>query len=305
MPDVFAEAADVIDARIGGGVDFENIKRGAFGYLDAGRAFAAGIRGGTVNAVNGPGQKPGGGCFAGTAGSAKEIAGADTAAFQAVSKGFRHMFLGDNIRKRLGSIFAGKDEIAHRWSIYEKIPKRGIIFLDRLSRRLSGKVTSVDFAVSLPGHLHETVAATKHLRERLNEETNQRREVVYGRFPDGLVVFIPLGVFYRVIVKSGKQQDIITNSDTEAAIAVFEGQSIGEAIDGFGGDMKHFGEIVGAYLTEYAQTVVEPREVMFEHFRQTGMMRSVVSGECFTIFVLAKFAGTAVTSTFKEASVKL
>jgi len=72
-PDLFYQAADIVDRVIAGGVELVYIQRSAFVEGHAGTAFVAGFSiGQAVFAIDGFGQYPGAGGFAHTPGAAEQ-----------------------------------------------------------------------------------------------------------------------------------------------------------------------------------------------------------------------------------------
>jgi hypothetical protein len=75
--------ADVIDAGVAGGVNFDDVEYGAVVDAGADIALAAGLGGGVggAEAVEGFGEDAGAGGFAGTAWATKQVGGGDAALF--------------------------------------------------------------------------------------------------------------------------------------------------------------------------------------------------------------------------------
>jgi hypothetical protein len=108
-----AQFPDFIDAAVGGGVDFDYIKRIACADLFAGVANSAGFKGWPlraadfVAAIERHGQNPGDGGFADAAMSAEDIPMSDSLLLEGVAQGASHMILAGDVGESLRAVFAG------------------------------------------------------------------------------------------------------------------------------------------------------------------------------------------------------
>src|SRR6266481_2013855 len=110
-----AQFANLVDAAVRGGVNFDHIHRTASADFAAGVALAAGLGSGRFRAaaVQGHGQDTGNGRLSNTAMAAENIAVRDALLLNGVFKSARDVVLPDHIRKSLGTVFTRKDLIAH------------------------------------------------------------------------------------------------------------------------------------------------------------------------------------------------
>ena len=113
VTDHFAEFADLVDAAIGGRVDFDDVERSAGGDFLAGVANAAGFGRGAVHAVEGFGEDAGGCGLANAAGAGKDVGVSDAIIPDGVLQSFRDVSLSDEISKGLRAPFASDDLVGH------------------------------------------------------------------------------------------------------------------------------------------------------------------------------------------------
>ena len=91
--------ADVLDARVGGGVDFKNVHRVAAGDILAAFALATGVQRVAAGAVECAGEDTGTGGLAYTAGAGKKECMMKATPFDSVLEGLCDMFLPDHVVK--------------------------------------------------------------------------------------------------------------------------------------------------------------------------------------------------------------
>ena len=113
------QLADVVDAGVGGGVNFDDIEgiAGSDGHTHL--AMAAGFRGRGVaaDAVERAGQDAGAGGLASAAGSAEEIGGSDAAGAQGIGQGGGDGLLPHQLSEPLGAVFVVEGLVGHgSWS---------------------------------------------------------------------------------------------------------------------------------------------------------------------------------------------
>ena len=113
----FAQLANLVDAAIGGGVDFENVERSAGGNFAAGVAGVVRLGGGTLHAVERLGEDARGGGFAHAAHAGKNVGVRDAIRFDGVRERLGDVLLADNFGECLRAIFSSDDFIAHRESV--------------------------------------------------------------------------------------------------------------------------------------------------------------------------------------------
>jgi len=111
--DLLTEAADIIDAGVAGGINFDNIQGSGFGYC---LAHITGIAGFTLiigEAVHCLSQNTRGAGFAGSPWSAEEIGVRYTTAAESVDECLCYRFLSNYFSKSLGAPFTIKDLRVH------------------------------------------------------------------------------------------------------------------------------------------------------------------------------------------------
>ena len=112
---VVHDLADVVDAGIAGGVDFDHVEIIAAGDGQAGIAFAAGRGRGGIKllTIQGFGQDSGGAGLTGASGAAKKIGVGDPAGFDCALERLRNVLLADKFVEIGGPIFPGEDGVRH------------------------------------------------------------------------------------------------------------------------------------------------------------------------------------------------
>ncbi len=113
IPHHIAQLANLVDASIGGGIDFQDVQRAPRGDLTARIALVARRRRGSLHTIQRLGQNPGGGRLTHAPRSGKNISMRHAAALKGVLQRARDVLLSDNFRKRLGAPLSGNDLIAH------------------------------------------------------------------------------------------------------------------------------------------------------------------------------------------------
>ena len=113
----FAQLANLVDAAIGGGVNFENVERSAGGNFAAGIAGVVGLGGGAFHAIQRLGEDARGGRLAHAAHAGKDIGVSDAIRFDGVRERLRDVLLADNFSECLRAIFSSDNFIAHRESV--------------------------------------------------------------------------------------------------------------------------------------------------------------------------------------------
>ena len=113
VTDHFAKFADLVDAAIGGGVNFENVERIAGGNFAAGIAGAVRLGGGTGGAIERLRQDAGGGRFADAANAGKNVRMRDAVRLNRIRERARDVLLPDDVAERLRAILSGYDFVAH------------------------------------------------------------------------------------------------------------------------------------------------------------------------------------------------
>ena len=92
MAAFFAEVADVVNAGVGGGVDFDNVEIGIFEFVGEGVDFV--------------GEDAGDAGFAGTAGAGEEVGVGDFALGEGFGENIGDLGLADDLGEGFGAIFA-------------------------------------------------------------------------------------------------------------------------------------------------------------------------------------------------------
>ena len=113
VADHLAQLADLVNAAVGGGVDFEHVERSAGGNFAAGVAGVVGLGGGALRAIERFGEDAGGGGLADAADAGKNIGVRDAVRLDGVRERARDVLLPDDVAERLRAIFSGDDFIAH------------------------------------------------------------------------------------------------------------------------------------------------------------------------------------------------
>ena len=111
--DVLTQFAHLIDASIGSGVNFDDVNRVSLQCFEAGRAFAAGVGGRPIDAIETARHNACDSRLARATLPGKDITMCDaTLCDRIVERGF-DMFLTDQFVEIAGPIFAGDDLIGH------------------------------------------------------------------------------------------------------------------------------------------------------------------------------------------------
>ncbi len=113
VADVVSEFADLLDAVVGGAVDFEDVEAGAGGDFGADVFVGVEVGGGAAFAFEGLGEDAGGGGFTGAAGADEEVGLGDASEAEGVGEGADDGFLADDFGEGLGSIFTGENLVGH------------------------------------------------------------------------------------------------------------------------------------------------------------------------------------------------
>ncbi len=114
-----AELADLVDAAIGGGVDFDDVDRGAGADLGAGVAEVAGLGGRAgfaadgVAAIEGARQDARDGGFADAAVAGEDVAMRDAVLGERVEQRAGDVVLADDVGEARGAVLAGEDLVGH------------------------------------------------------------------------------------------------------------------------------------------------------------------------------------------------
>ena len=108
------DLADLVDLRVGGGVDLEHVHVAPFGDLDAGVADAAGIGGRALFAVEAPRQDARRGGLADAARAGEHEGLGDAAAGDGVAQRLRDGALADHVFEALGPPLPGENLVRHR-----------------------------------------------------------------------------------------------------------------------------------------------------------------------------------------------
>jgi hypothetical protein len=114
VADVVDDFADVVDAGVGGAVDFEDVDGVAGGDLLAVGAGVAGCRRRAVGAIQGLGEDACRGRLADTTHAGEEEGVGDPSAADGVGQGAADVLLPDDLFERLRAPLAGEYEVAHR-----------------------------------------------------------------------------------------------------------------------------------------------------------------------------------------------
>ena len=108
-----AQFANLIDAAVGGRIDFNHVEGISEADLAAGIALVAGFRGGPLRAVERFGENARGGCFAHAARSGKNVGMRHSPGLDGVGQRARDVLLPDHVAKRLRPPFSRDDLVAH------------------------------------------------------------------------------------------------------------------------------------------------------------------------------------------------
>ena len=108
-----AQFADLVDAAVGGRVDFNHVEGISEADLAAGVALVAGFRGGALRAVERFGENARRGCFAHAARARKNVGMRHAAGLDGVGERARDVLLPDHVGKRLRPPFSRDDLVAH------------------------------------------------------------------------------------------------------------------------------------------------------------------------------------------------
>ncbi len=114
VADVLAEFAHFVDAAIGGGVDFDDVRGVTGGDLGAGGALHAGGGSGSFFAIEAAGEDAGDSGFSCAALAGEDVAVGDTALGDGVAEGGADVLLSDEFGERLGTVLAGDNLIRLR-----------------------------------------------------------------------------------------------------------------------------------------------------------------------------------------------
>ena len=110
---VVAQVADLVDAVVGGAVDFDDVEAGAGRDFAAGVAGVARVRCRSLLAIEGLGEDAGGGGFSGAAGADEEVGVGEAFLDDRVAQGTDDVVLSKDVIESFGSVFSGEDLIAH------------------------------------------------------------------------------------------------------------------------------------------------------------------------------------------------
>ena len=114
IADILAQLAHLIDAAIRRRVDFDHVPSAAGGDLEATGAHAAGLAGGSLDAVQTARQNTGYGRLPRAALAGKDIAMRDAVLRDGVFQRGLDVLLIDHVDKRLGPVFPGYDLVHGR-----------------------------------------------------------------------------------------------------------------------------------------------------------------------------------------------
>jgi hypothetical protein len=108
----FAQFAGVVDAAVAGGVDLDDVDGAVAvgGEGAAGAAFAAGLRGGPLGAVEGAGEDARGGGLAAAAGAGEQVGVVEAPGADGVDERFGDVLLADDFGEGLRPVFAVQRE---------------------------------------------------------------------------------------------------------------------------------------------------------------------------------------------------
>ena len=109
----FTEGADLFDAVVGGSIDFENVERAAFGDFNRERIIGVEFDTGSALGVEGFREDSGGGRFSGAAGADEEVSVGKTFLLDGITQGLDNVILSEDVGEGAGTVFSGKDLIAH------------------------------------------------------------------------------------------------------------------------------------------------------------------------------------------------
>jgi hypothetical protein len=119
--DRFAEFADIVDSGMRGGVNFDDIKTLPLSHDETVFAFPTRFCSFAVGTVDSFGKESGKGCFAGTAGTGKEIGLTNFSEFEGVFESGDDVFLPNYFGKFLRTVFAVKSRGGHRKRLKKRI----------------------------------------------------------------------------------------------------------------------------------------------------------------------------------------
>jgi hypothetical protein len=108
-----AQVAGVVDRPVAGGVDLDHVEVGAVGDGAALLADVVGLRGGSLLAVEGLGQHPGGGGLARPPGAAEQHGVVHLAGLDGVDQRSGHVVLAHDVREGLWAPFAVERDVGH------------------------------------------------------------------------------------------------------------------------------------------------------------------------------------------------
>ena len=109
----FTEGADLFDAVVGGPIDFENVQRAAFGDFNRERIFGVEFDTWSALGVEGFREDSGGGSFSGAAGADEEVSVGKAFLLDGITQGLDDVILSEDVGEGAGTVFSGKDLIAH------------------------------------------------------------------------------------------------------------------------------------------------------------------------------------------------
>lgn len=109
----FAEGANLFYAVVGGSIDLENVERAAFGDFNRERIFGVESDTGSALGVEGFREDSGGGRFPGAAGADEEVSVGKTFLLDGITQGLDDVILSEDVGEGAGTVFSGKDLVAH------------------------------------------------------------------------------------------------------------------------------------------------------------------------------------------------
>ena len=109
----FTEGAHLLDAVVGGSIDFEDVERTAFGDFNRERVFGVEFDTGSALGVEGFREDSGGGRFSGAAGADEEVSVGKTFLLDGITQGLDNVILSEDVVEGAGTVFSCKDLIAH------------------------------------------------------------------------------------------------------------------------------------------------------------------------------------------------
>ena len=115
--DGLAEFADLLDAVVGGAVDFEDIESAAFCDFDAKGIIGIEVDFGSIGAVQSFGEDTGGGGFSGAAGADEEVGVGKAFLLNGIAEGVNDMILSEDVGKGPRTVFSGENLIAHEGGV--------------------------------------------------------------------------------------------------------------------------------------------------------------------------------------------